>query len=118
MASPGVTIDGERVQPTTMHAPKADGSRHREFFTTYSKRVLSAGQTTVSALAVVPLKPGDNAAQLAGCITLESRTDQEVRVTITPPAVNSPVVVKISGDAVAVERADAARTAEAKPGRK
>ena len=118
MNSPGLTIDAERVQPTTMHAPKADGSKHREFFTTYSKRILSAGQTTVSALAVLPLKTDDNAAQLAGCLALESRNNQEVHMTIRPPAVNSPVVVKISGDAVAVERADALRKAEAKPGRK
>ena len=59
MNSPGVTIDAEHIQPATMHAPKADGTRHREFFTTYSKRILSAGRTAVSALAVLPLRTGD-----------------------------------------------------------
>ena len=112
LQSPGVTLDAEHVQPTTMHAPKADGSKHREFFTTYSKRILSAGQTTVSALAVMPLRTGDNAARQAACIALESRTDQEVHVTIRPPAINSQVSVKISADVVAVERAEAVRKAK------
>jgi len=114
LQSPGVMMDAERVEPSTMHAPKADGSRHREFFTTYSKQILSGGQTTVSALAVLPLRTGDHAIRLAECLALESRNNPEVRVTIAPPAVNSSIVVKISGDAVAVERADAVRNAEAR----
>ncbi len=75
-------------------------------------------ETTVSALAVLLLKPGDNAAQLTGYIALESRNDQEVRVTISPPAINAPISVKISCDAVTVKRADAVRKAEATPDRK
>lgn len=118
LKAPGVTIDAERVQPTTMHAPKADGSRHREFFTTYSKQILSAGQTTISALAVLPLKAGDNAAQLAACLALESRNDHEVHVTIRPPAVNAAVSVKLSGEAVTIERPNAVRKAETTPHRK
>lgn len=116
LKAPDVTIDAERVHPTTMHAPKADGSRHREFFTTYSKRILSANQTTVSALAVLPMNTSDNAARLADCLALDSRADQEVHVTIRPPAVNTAMSVDISGAVVTIERVDAVPKAEVIPG--
>ena len=113
MTSPGVTIDGERVQPTTMHAPKADGSRHR--------RILHDLLQTSSVG-----RPSDGLSP--GCAAPESRRQR--RPTGRLPRAGIPhqprgtrddqrrrqstrQSVKISGDVAAVERADAARTAEA-----
>ena len=55
MKTPSVTIDAERVHPSEMHAPDADGVKHMEFFTTYSKQTLTAGRTMVAAMVVLPL---------------------------------------------------------------
>ena len=68
-------------------------------------------------LAVLPLKAGDNAAELADCLALESRNNHEVHVTIRPPAITAAVSVKLFGETVAIGRADAVRKAKAVPRR-
>jgi len=46
-----------------MHAPKADGTKHREFYTTYSKQNLSRGKTTTAAMVVLPLEDHEDASR-------------------------------------------------------
>ena len=108
MRSPEVTVASERVRPPTMHAPKADGSKHREFFTTYAKQPLQSGRQVVAAMVVLSVKPGQEAASVARGVTFASGRTGDVTVTIAHPAVAETVVVKAAAKGITFLRPDVA----------
>jgi hypothetical protein len=69
LGGPGVSIDSVEVEPTTMHAQRADGTRRNRFVTTFSRRAVSDRPVT-AVLAVMPLEMGEDAAAVAAEIRL------------------------------------------------
>jgi hypothetical protein len=104
MNTPGVTIDAERVHPTTMHAPKAAGVKHTEFFTTYSKQMSTAGRTMVAAMVVLPLTSDANAEQQATGICFDDQKEQGLRVMLSSPDGTQKTTVTVRSDAVTIQR--------------
>ena len=104
MRSPEVTVASERVRPPTMHAPKADGSKHREFFTTYAKQPLQSGRQVVAAMVVLPVKPGQAAAPAAQGVSFIPGRAGVITVKIATPAVPGQVVVSMGAERIEFRR--------------
>jgi hypothetical protein len=103
MKGPGVNVAMERVQPATMHALRADGTRHNEFYTTFSKAALQRGRKTVAAMVVLPLKADENPSQAAGAIRFEPRQQRKLVVSITLRRRGRRLTLHIEDDRVVVE---------------
>ena len=84
MKGPGVTIGCERIEPTTMYAPKADGTKRSEFHTTFSKRKLVADRQIVAAMVILPIDLASDADALAAEIHLEQRGETIYASFLTP----------------------------------
>lgn len=104
MKTPGVSVDAERVQPSTMHAPKADGSPHRTYVTTYSKQRISPGKNVLAAMAVLPLKRDDNAAEQANWIAFEPGDSSSLGVSIRATRTQPAVLVRFASGSITVDR--------------
>jgi hypothetical protein len=104
LKTPGVAAGAERVRPAAMHAPRADGTGHQEFFTTWSRQPLAAGRTVVTAMAVLPLRTDAIAAREADRIAFEVRRGPEAQVTIAPSATEPRVTVRITPRIATVKR--------------
>lgn len=116
MKAPGLSIGAERVQPTTMHAPRADGSKHQVFFTAHSRGALVPGRRMVAAMAVLPLAADHDAARHAARVTFDDRARGGVTVTIASPDGKGQVIVGAGGDAVEIRRPDPPPRAPAEQG--
>lgn len=116
MRAPGLAIGAERVRPTTMHAPRADGSKHQVFFTAHSRGALVPWRRMVAAMAVLPLAANDDAVRHAARVTFEDRARGGVTVTIASPDGKGQVIVGAGGDAVEIRRPDPPARAPAEQG--
>lgn len=105
MGGPGVSFGSERVKPTTMHAPRADGRSWTTYHTTFSKQVI-AGKPILAALAVVPLEPDDDPEVVAAQISLTpvAGGDPAVGVRATLPTRGGSVEIEIGDNGVAFRR--------------
>lgn len=117
MKAPGLAIGSERVRPTTMHAPRADGSKNEEFFTAHSRGALVPGRRMVAAMAVLPLAADDDAARQAARVTFEDRAGGGVTVTIASPDGKGQVIVGAGGHVVDIRRPEPPPHAPAEQGR-
>lgn len=71
LAGLDVSIGMVEVEPTTMHAQRADGSRRSRFVTTFSRREV-ADQPLTAVLAVVPVELSEDAQAVADQIVLSA----------------------------------------------
>lgn len=71
LAGPDVSIGMVEVEPTTMHAQRADGSRRSRFVSTFSRREV-ADQPLTAVLAVVPVEMTEDAQAVADQIVLSA----------------------------------------------
>ena len=105
MGGPGVSCGSEQVRPTTMHAPRADGRSRSIYHTTFSRQPVMGGPF-VAALAVLPLRPGDDSEPLAARILLEP-TGQGARergVSAVLPTASGSVRIRVGDGPVAFYR--------------
>jgi hypothetical protein len=105
MGGPGVSCGSEQVRPTTMHAPRADGRSRSTYHTTFSRQPVMGGPF-VAALAVLPIRPGDDPEPLAARILLEP-TGQGARergVAAVLPTASGSVRIRVGDGPVAFHR--------------
>lgn len=105
LGGPGVAIDSVHVEPTTMHAQRADGSRRSSFVTTYSRR--EVGDFPVTAvLAVVPLEVADDAQAVADRIVLTAAPPGETAAVTRAvvPAEGGQCVIDMAANGTSITR--------------
>lgn len=81
MTGDGVTVCEEKVVPCTMHAPRADGTKHKSYHTLGSKQII-AGRPAAAAMAVLPLTMADDAAAVAAGVRFEQAGDGTIRTRL------------------------------------
>ncbi len=98
LGGPDVSIDSVLVEPTTMHAPRADGSRRSSFVTTFSRRQV-ADHPVTAVLAVVPIVIAEDAQAVAKKIRLVASVSEEGRLIARAslPAVGGECVIDMTG---------------------
>jgi len=105
LGGPGVTIDSVLVEPATMHAPRADGTRRTTFVTTFSRREVT-GQPVTAVLAVVPLHQAADGRAAAEQIVLAASPPGESATVAraTVPGTDGPVVIDIATTGIRLTR--------------
>lgn len=104
-AGSGAVVGSEEVEPPTMHAPRADGSRRSTYLTTFSKKPVR-GRPIEAALAVLPIDPGETPSRVADGVRFvaEGIPDDGMRVSLPVP--KGVVVVEIEAAKVFIHRAE------------
>jgi hypothetical protein len=105
LGGPGVAIDSVEMEPTTMHAPRADGTRRNKFVTTFSRRDV-VDRPLTAVLAVVPLEMGEDAEAVAGQIRLAApvAAAETLVARATLPAAGGECTVEITTTGTTITR--------------
>jgi len=101
MTGDSVGIHEEQVTPCAMHAPRADGTKRTSFHTVGSHQIV-AGRPITAVMAVLPLRPEDDAAAAAAGVRFADAGDGTVRVWL--PAQSATALVEATPAGITIRR--------------